>query len=287
MSARPADLTGKVTAVVAEMLGSAPDADDPLALDSLATAELALAVEEAFGLRLPDDVRFGTVAEVTAHVARALELPEPARSVLGEGFGWFHDPARAVLRPLTGWYYRLSVTGRDRLPRSGPAVLAANHDSLLDIPVLAVATRRPVWFMAKEELFRGALSARFFRALGGFPVRRGGHDLLAVRSALEVLRRGRLLGMYPEGTRTADLLPFYPGAAWLALTIGAPVVPVAIRGTNESMPRGTSFPRRSNVAVAFGEPLRPGRERDSRVRIERARDVTADLRVEVEKLLVQ
>jgi 1-acyl-sn-glycerol-3-phosphate acyltransferase len=287
MSARPADLNRKVSAVIADVLGSAPAPDAPLAVDSLATAELALALEEAFGLRLPDDVGFGTVVEVTAHVARALERPERTRSALGGGFGRFHDPAAAALKLLSGWYYRLSVTGQERVPRSGPAVLAANHDSLLDIPVLAGAAPRAVWFMAKEELFRSALSARFFRALGGFPVRRGGHDLLAVRSALEVLGRGRLLGMYPEGTRTADLLPFYPGAAWVALAIGAPLVPVAIRGTLESMPRGAKIPRRSDVTVRFGEPLRPGREADPRARLERAREVTADLRVEVEKLLAQ
>jgi 1-acyl-sn-glycerol-3-phosphate acyltransferase len=287
MSPRPIDLTEQVSAVVAEVLEHSPASDAPLVIDSLATAELALALEEAFGLDLPDDIRFGTVAEVAAHVSRALDRPQAARSVLGDGFGWFHNAAASVIRPLAARYYRLSVIAEDRVPRSGPAILAANHDSLLDIPILVAATPRPVWFMAKEELFRGAVGARFFRALGGFPVRRGGHDLVAVRSAVEVLRRGRLLGMYPESTRTADLLPFYPGAAWLALATGAPLVPVAIRGTYESMPRGSSLPRRSSIVVRFGEPMRPGREAGPRARLERARDVTADLRVEVEKLLAQ
>jgi 1-acyl-sn-glycerol-3-phosphate acyltransferase len=287
MSPRPADLSENVSRVVAGVLGEAPAPDAPLVLDSLATAELAFALEEAFGLRLPDDIRFGTVAEVTAHAARGLDRPERRRPALGKGFGRFHGHAMAVLKPVTTRYYRLSVTGADHVPRTGPAVLAANHDSLIDIPILVSATRRPVWFMAKEELFRGAVASRFFHSLGGFPVRRGGPDLEAVRSALEVLRRGRLLGMYPESTRTGDLLPFYPGAAWVALATGAPLVPVAIQGTFESMPRGSSIPRRTNVTLHFGEPLRPGREADPRARLERAREVTADLRVEVEKLLAQ
>jgi 1-acyl-sn-glycerol-3-phosphate acyltransferase len=287
MSRSPIELSETVSGVVTEVLGQAQAPDAPLVLDSLATAELAFALEEAFGLRLPDDVRFGTVAEVTAHVARALERPGRARSALGDGFGRFHGPAAAAVKAVTSRYYRLSVTGADRVPRTGPAVLAANHDSLIDIPILVAATRRPVWFMAKEELFRPAVASRFVRALGGFPVRRGGHDLEAVRAALEVLRRGRLLGMYPESTRTADLLPFYPGAAWVALATGAPLVPVAIRGTFESMPRGSRIPRRTNVTVRFGEPLRPEREADPRARLERAREVTADFRMEVEKLLAQ
>jgi 1-acyl-sn-glycerol-3-phosphate acyltransferase len=287
MSRRPTELTEIVSRVVTEVLGDAPAPDAPLVLDSLSTAELAFAMEEAFGLRLPDDIRFGTVAEVTAHVARALDRPKRPRSALGEGFGRFQGSAMAVLRPVTARYYRVSVTGEDRVPQTGPAVLAANHDSLIDIPILVAAARRPVWFMAKEELFRGGVASRSFYALGGFPVRRGGPDLEAVRGALEVLRRGRLLGMYPESTRTADLLPFYPGAAWVALATGTPLVPVAIRGTFASMPRGSTIPKRTNVAVRFGEPLRPGREAGARARLERAREVTADLRVEVEKLLAQ
>jgi 1-acyl-sn-glycerol-3-phosphate acyltransferase len=287
MSARPADLTEKVSAVVADVLGSAPAPDAPLSVDSLATAELALALEEAFGLRLPDDVGFGTVAEVTAHVARAIDRPERARPALGQGFGRFQGTAESVLRQVLVRYYRLSVIGSDRVPPTGPAVLAANHESLIDIPLLVIAAHRPVWFMAKEELFRGGPSSWFFRRLGGFAVRRGGPDLTAVRAGLEVLRRGRLLGMYPESTRTADLLPFYPGAAWFALAVGAPLVPVGIRGTFESMPRDSKVPRRTNLTVCFGEPLRPEREADPRARLERARDVTADLRVGIEKLLAQ
>jgi 1-acyl-sn-glycerol-3-phosphate acyltransferase len=287
MSRRLTDLSEQVSRVVSEVLGEAPAPDAPLVLDSLATAELAFALEEAIGLRLPDDISFGTVAEVAAHVARALDRRERRRSALGEGFGRFQGSAMAVLGPVTTRYYRPSVTGADRVPRTGPAVLAANHDSLIDIPILVSATRRPVWFMAKEELFRRSVASRFFHTLGGFQVRRGGPDVEAVRGALEVLRRGRLLGMYPESTRTADLLPFYPGAAWVALATGAPLVPVAIRGTFESMPRGATIPRRTSVTVRFGEPLRPEREADPRARLERAREVTADLRVEVEKLLAQ
>jgi len=141
--------------------------------------------------------------------------------------------------------------------------------------------------MAKVELFRGPLASKLFHACGGFPVRRGGRDLGAVRAALEVVRRGRLLGMYPEGTRAARLQAFLPGAAWLALATGAPLIPVGVSGTAEAMPRGSRVPRRTSVTVRFGEAIDPGKEDDPPARLERARGVTEDLRSAVERLLRQ
>lgn len=287
MTVGGADLQQRVGRVVAEVLGRSFQPDERLDADSLTQAELALATEEAFRVRLPDDARFGTVAEGAAHVAAVLTRRRVSGSALRHGIGnlqWFAD---AAIRRLVIRYYRLSVVGAEHVPRTGPAVLAANHDSLVDIPTLVFASPRPLWFMAKEELFRGAFGSWFFHVMGAFPVRRGGQDVVAVRAALEVLRRGRLLGMYPESTRTPDLLPFYPGAAWAALATGAPLVPVGIRGTLGSLPRGSTIPRRTNVTVRFGAPMRLRREADPRARLERAREATEDLRVEVEKLLAQ
>jgi 1-acyl-sn-glycerol-3-phosphate acyltransferase len=152
---------------------------------------------------------------------------------------------------------------------------------------LVVASPRPVWFMAKVELFRGRAASELFHRFGGFPVRRDARDVRAVRSALEVLRRGRVLGMYPEGTRAAHLQPFLPGAAWLSLATGAPIVPVGVSGTAEAMPRGSRLPRRTSVSVRFGPPIEPGSDGDPRARLERAREVTEELRSAVERLLDQ
>jgi 1-acyl-sn-glycerol-3-phosphate acyltransferase len=274
----------RVADVVAEVLGCRVEPGERLDADSLSQAELVLALEEAFGIRLPDDLSLGTVDDALALVETARRDGRPSEA-LQAGIGRSQDAATRALRPVLRRAYGLETRGAERVPSEGPGVLASNHDSLLDIPVLVVAAPRPVWFMAKVELFRGSVSSRFFYEMGGFPVRRGGYDLRAIRAALAVVESGRLLGMYPEGTRAARLQGFLPGAAWVALATGAPLIPVAVTGTAEAMPRGSAMPRRSRVTISFGEPMRPGREQRPRARRERPREVTRDLRVEVEKLL--
>ncbi len=273
-----------VASVAVEILGGRARSGESLDADSLARAELVLALEERFGVRLADGSAYETLREATEAVAEALEGPDRPAPLDG-GFGRLQWVVETILcRPL-GWAYELQVHGRDNVPAFGPAVLASNHDSLLDIPFLVRASPRPVWFMAKVELFRNRLGSRLLHALGSFPVRRGGYDLAAVRAGLQVLRLGRVLGMYPEGTRARHLQAFLPGAAWVALATGAPLVPVAISGTADAMPRGSVLPRRTHVTVRFGEPMASGKEGDPRARLERARGLTDDLRSEIERLL--
>lgn len=256
-------LEERVAQVVGQVLGDVPEPSARLAADSLSHAELVLALEEEFGVRLRDHADLATVREAAAEVAAARSGRPPA-GPLADGIGRFQWLGQDALRPVLHAAYRLRVRGADRVPASGPAVLASNHDSLLDIPTLVVATPRPVWFMAKVELFKGPFTSWFFHTLGGFPVRRGGYDLSAVRSAVAVLTAGRLLGMFPEGTRAPFLQAFLPGAAWVALSTGAPLVPVGITGTAEALPRGSVLPRRSRVVVSFGEPIEVSREKDPR-----------------------
>lgn len=274
-----------MTEVAEEVLGPAMGSSGRLEADSLALAELTLALEERLGVRLPDDASFETLADAARSVTASREAGSSAG--LGNGFGRLQWAAHAAMGAPIRRAYRLRVEGASLVPPSGPAVLASNHDSLLDIPCLVVASPRPVWFMAKVELFRGRLASGLLHAGGGFPVRRGGRDLGAVRAALEVARRGRVLGMYPEGTRAAHLQAFLPGAAWVSLATGAPLIPVGVLGTSEAMPRGSRVPRRTSVRVRFGEAIDPGKEDDPRARLERAREVTEELRSAVERLLRQ
>src|SRR5947207_1347003 len=131
-----------------------------------------------------------------------------------------------------------------------------DDESLLDIPVIVVASHRPIRFMAKGELFEMPALARFFHELGGFSVERNSFDLRAIEIALEVIRRGEILGMYPEGTRTpGTLLPFLPGAAWIALKTGTPLVPAALSGTGAAMPSGAKFFKRVPIRIEFGEAI--------------------------------
>ncbi len=282
-----AQRVAELAARVAEV--PALDADASLAeagLDSIGYAELALAVHEHLGVRLAEAAveRLRTPRQIAAELAR-LNARRPAPRIpngLGRGQRW----ATATAGPILSRYYHVRVEGNDHVPSRGPAIVCSNHNSLLDIPFLVIASPRPIWFMAKMELFRGPLATRFFHTLGGFPVRRAVADMRAVDTALAVVRSGRLLGMYPEGTRSRDvLLPFLPGAAWLALVTGVPLVPVGVRGTAESLPRGRKIPKRTHVRVAFGRPIEVDPEPDTATRKARAEEITAELRDAVATLL--
>ena len=132
--------------------------------------------------------------------------------------------------------FRLEIVGAERVPSRGPVVLAMNHESALDVPLAVVACPRPITFMSKKDLYKNALGSWALHELGGFRVDRHRFDLTSVRIAVAAVQRGDVLGMYPEGTRSlGTLLPFLPGAAWLALAMGAPLVPCAISGTDRTM----------------------------------------------------
>lgn len=147
----------------------------------------------------------------------------------------------------------LRVVGRERLPPRGPYIVAANHVSWLDPPAIEFALEIPIRYMAKREVFGVPLVGGFLRALGNFPVRRGESDRRALDTALRVLEAGQPLGFFPEGTRSRDgrLRRGKPGIAFLARRSGAPVVPVAIRGTQTLRAR----PPWTGIVVRVGEPL--------------------------------
>src|SRR5712691_5261489 len=155
------------------------------------------------------------------------------RAVIPPGLGRLQDLCRFISGWAFRWHARLEVSGGDRVPRSGPVILAANHRAMLDIPLLVLASPRRVYFMAKSELFEHRFLAWAFHELGGFPVRREATDVRGVEIATAILQRGKVLGIYPEGTRSrsGEMLPFLGGAAWLALRTGATIVPCGLGGT--------------------------------------------------------
>jgi 1-acyl-sn-glycerol-3-phosphate acyltransferase len=154
------------------------------------------------------------------------------------------------------------VQGLEKIPKSGPVLLASNHISWVDPVLLACwltpATGRPMTWMGKAEALRWPLVGWFLRVNGVFGVRRGEADLEAFRLAERLLREGRILGIYPEGTRSNDgrLRPFRDGVALLALRSGAPVLPVAVTGTNGLWRKGALMPRRvPRVTLTIGEAV--------------------------------
>lgn len=169
----------------------------------------------------------------------------------------FYATARALLRVILRLAFKIRVEGRENVPRQGPVILVANHLSMLDPIVLGCAITRPIRFMAKHELFSNRLFAYVLTRLGAFPVRRGHADKEAFHTAFEVLSRGQVLGMFPEGTRSVngELQPPYSGAAILAEKTGAPVVPVGIVGTGRIMRKGATIPRHGRITVRVGRPI--------------------------------
>jgi 1-acyl-sn-glycerol-3-phosphate acyltransferase len=156
---------------------------------------------------------------------------------------------QVVLIPPLVWVMRLRVRGKEHLPASGSTLVVCNHVSGLDPPTMGVAALpRKSYYMAKTELFRIPLYRRIIWRAGAFPVERGGADRRALRLAREVLRRGDLLLMFPEGTRNPEgrLRPGFPGAGSLGLEPGVTAVPAAIWGSQR---------RLGPIRVVYGPPL--------------------------------
>ncbi len=141
----------------------------------------------------------------------------------------------------------------------GTVIYAPVHRSHLDGPLIGSLTHRRVRYLGKEELFHPRPLGWFMRSVGTFPVRRGEADLDALRAALGLLQAGEAMLVFPEGTRqpSDEIGEIFDGTAWLAAKSGAPVLPIGIAGTRESMPSGAKFPKRTQVAIVVGESLEP------------------------------
>ncbi len=175
-----------------------------------------------------------------------------------------HDATRLwrtlwrVADALVPLYCRLHVAGREHVPATGGCVLACNHTMGPDYFFLAYAAPRQVHYMAKAELFQiHPLLSRLLDATGVFPVRRGQRDQLAIQRAVALVRSGRVLGMFPEGTRSRSgvLQRGRTGVARIALQAGVPVVPAVVIDAEKAMPRRWRPWRRPQVWVRFGPPL--------------------------------
>ena len=161
---------------------------------------------------------------------------------------------RAVLQPFFHLYFRLSRIGREHVP-DGPVIIASNHRSFLDPFVIATIARRPLYYVAKEELFRNRLTGWLLNHLGAFPVRRGESDTDMIDTAKAILARGDAVLIFVEGTRIRPGALGRPrrGVGRLALETGAPVVPVAVIGT-EAIRKGWRI-RPHKVRIRIGAPL--------------------------------
>ncbi len=151
---------------------------------------------------------------------------------------------------------RWQVKGRESIPSQGPILVVTNHLNLVDPPLVAVSLGRKATFMAKEELFRSSFTGYLIGRLGAFPVHRGRLDRKALRQAERVLAGGLALVMFPEATRSKNtqLQPAFPGSALIALRSGAPILPLAITGT-EKIKGITWILHRPQLTINFGHPF--------------------------------
>lgn len=148
------------------------------------------------------------------------------------------------------------VRGLENVPEGG-ALLAANHVSYADPPAVGCALRERCYYFAKRQLFQIPLFGSFIRSVYAFPVDREGTDRTAIRHAARLLKAGEKVTIFPEGTRSPDgtLQKGSGGAAFIAKLAGAPMVPTALVGTDDFLPRGSIFLHRAEVIVSFGEPV--------------------------------
>lgn len=197
------------------------------------------------------------------------------------------------MRALFILYFRAmgawEVTGHEHVPREGAVLIAPNHLSFLDPPLIGCALRRPGWFMAKAELFRIPGFAWLIRGMHAYPVKRGAVDRAALKRTLNFLKNGEVVCVFPEGTRSADgtLGPIEIGIGMLALKSGASIVPVGIRGTDRMLSRHAKWVRPAKIRVRFGPPLGVPAAPDGRAEREACQQVAERLGDALRALLAE
>ena len=167
--------------------------------------------------------------------------------------------ARGLVELVCRTYWRVQIRDRDKLPKSGPYVIAPVHRSNVDTLLAGCLTRRRVRFMGKDSLWKYGWSGALFSSLGGFPVHRGTPDREALRTCEEAVRGGEPVVLFPEGTRQSGptLHPLFEGAAFVAARAGVPLVPVGIGGSEWAMPKGSRKISPVKVVMVVGDPILP------------------------------
>jgi 1-acyl-sn-glycerol-3-phosphate acyltransferase len=189
----------------------------------------------------------------------------------------FYSFARSAVNTVLKPIYRIEVIGKENIPSEGGVLLCANHISNLDPLIVGITTKRPVHFMAKDELFSVPVLGKIVSNVNAFPVKRGMSDREALRKGLAILKEGKVLGLFPEGTRskTGEMGKGLAGAGFFALRSDAFVVPCAIIGPYKAF---------NKLKVVFGKPIDMDSVKSDKLNAEQATDMIME---EIQKLINQ
>jgi 1-acyl-sn-glycerol-3-phosphate acyltransferase len=169
-----------------------------------------------------------------------------------------YEATHALAKVLFKLYFNLTIVGIENVPKTGGVIVAPNHKSGLDIPIVGRALPRKMYTLAKKELFTNKIIAWYLKTMGGIPLKRNAADIDSLRLAINVLKEGKPLLMFPEGTRSETDKLGVPkkGFIFISYKAKAPILPTGLAGTNIALPKKGGFPKPKHIVIVFGKPIR-------------------------------
>ena len=198
----------------------------------------------------------------------------------------FYQLIRFLVVSICRTYCRMTVSGQENIPRTGPFVLAPVHRSYIDTPIASGCTRRRMRFMGKDSMWKRQPLNWMLSALGAFPVTRGSADREAIMRAIQVLKSGEPLVLFPEGERKSGpvVQPLMDGAAYVACKAGVSIIPVGIGGSERVMGKGAKFIYPKKLVVIIGKPIPVPASVDGRMPRSAVKEVTTQLHEQLQQL---
>jgi len=198
----------------------------------------------------------------------------------------FYQFIRFLVVAICRTYCRMNVSGQENIPTVGPFILAPIHRSYVDTPIASGCTRRRMRFMGKDSMWKHQPLNWMLSALGAFPVTRGSADREAILRAIQVLKSGEPLVLFPEGERKSGAVvqPLMDGAAYVACKAGVSIIPVGIGGSERVMGKGARFIYPKKLVVIIGKPIPVPAPVDGRMPRSAVKQVTAQLHEQLQKL---